>query len=208
MTGPAEAGQGPERQGSPRPGPRSPWCSVACTMIGGSTFGSTCPIRMVRWPRPGTGPPRCNPQCRPPASRPAATRTKTGTAEMPMAIIAFCRLGPRKAASAIASTRKGQASSASVEARDHHVDDAAEIAGHQTEAGGRPAPRPSTETKPAASERLRAEDDARQHVPAEIVGAEPVCRTGGRADRHPVRTRSDRRARSRAQTPPARRRTE
>ena len=39
---------------------------------------------------------------------------KTGVAEMPMAIIALVRLGPRKAASAIATIRNGMASIASV----------------------------------------------------------------------------------------------
>ena len=45
---------------------------------------------------------------------PRVNRTNTGVAEMPIAIIAFVRLGPRNAASAIARIRKGQASSASV----------------------------------------------------------------------------------------------
>src|SRR5688572_27117020 len=39
---------------------------------------------------------------------------KIGVAEMPMAIIALVRLGPRKAASAMARIRNGQASIASV----------------------------------------------------------------------------------------------
>ena len=39
---------------------------------------------------------------------------KTGVAETPIAIIALVRLGPRKAASAIARIRNGQASIASV----------------------------------------------------------------------------------------------
>ncbi len=39
---------------------------------------------------------------------------KTGVAETPIAIIALVRLGPKKAASAIARIRKGQASIASV----------------------------------------------------------------------------------------------
>ena len=39
---------------------------------------------------------------------------KIGVAEMPMAIMALLRLGPRKAASAMARIRNGQASMASV----------------------------------------------------------------------------------------------
>ena len=39
---------------------------------------------------------------------------KIGVAEIPMAIIALVRLGPRKAASAMARMRNGQASIASV----------------------------------------------------------------------------------------------
>ena len=45
---------------------------------------------------------------------PRDRRTKTGVAEMPIAIIAFVKLGPRNAASAIARIRNGQASIASV----------------------------------------------------------------------------------------------
>ena len=42
------------------------------------------------------------------------SRMNTGVAEMPIAIIALVRLGPRNAASAIARIRNGQASIASV----------------------------------------------------------------------------------------------
>ena len=41
-------------------------------------------------------------------------RTKIGVADTPMAIMALLRLGPRKAASAMARIKKGQAKKASV----------------------------------------------------------------------------------------------
>ena len=45
---------------------------------------------------------------------PRVSRTNTGVAETPIAIIALVRLGPRNAASAIARIRNGHASTASV----------------------------------------------------------------------------------------------
>jgi hypothetical protein len=48
-----------------------------------------------------------------PSVWPRVSRTNTGVAVTPIAIIALPRLGPRKAASAIARIRKGMASMAS-----------------------------------------------------------------------------------------------
>ena len=45
---------------------------------------------------------------------PRVSRAKIGIAERPMAIIAFVRLGPKNAPSAIAMIRNGQASKASI----------------------------------------------------------------------------------------------
>ena len=48
------------------------------------------------------------------SAAPRARRRNVGKAAMPMAIMALVRLGPRKAASAMATMRNGMASMASV----------------------------------------------------------------------------------------------
>jgi len=87
--------------------------SVACTMSGATMFGRMWRSAMRR--------------CGLPSARAASTyssvfaastwarvrRTNTGVAETPIAIMALERLGPRKAARAMARMRNGQASMAS-----------------------------------------------------------------------------------------------
>ncbi len=64
---------------------------------------------------------------------PRVSRMKTGVAVTPMAIMALLRLGPRKAASAIARIRNGMASIASTMRDSTRVDPAAGIARQQAE---------------------------------------------------------------------------
>ena len=85
------------------------------------------------------------------ASRVAAraTRMKRGAVETPMAIMALVRSGPRKAASAIARIRKGQASMAST-TRDSSAS-VQPLANPATRPAGTPMPAAiSTETTPAS----------------------------------------------------------
>lgn len=71
------------------------------------------------------------------------------------------------------------------DARDHHVNDSAEIAGDHAE---RHTDRDGNgDGNDAHQERgLRFVDDARENVAAKIVGAEPVGERRPLADRHPV----------------------
>ena len=69
-----------------------------------------------------------------------------------MAIMALPRLGPRKAASAMARMRNGQASMASVMRLISRVDEAADIAGERGRAARRSPSAMPTEMTPAISE--------------------------------------------------------
>ena len=112
-------------------------------------------------------------------------RTKIGVAEMPIAIIALVRLGPRNAASAIARIRNGQARKASVR--------------REISASTKPPTKPARQADRHAEgerdrdrddageqRRARSPDDAREHVAADVVGAEPVRRRRRLADRAPA----------------------
>ena len=126
---------------------------------------------------------------------------------MPIAIIALVRLGPRKAASAIARIRNGIASIASMSAHQHAVDDAAEIARRQARAAPRPRVRCDTETTPGQERGAAAPDDARENVAAEFVGAERDAAPRAACAPQPSRSRAGRRVRPAAPRAPARQRT-
>ena len=95
---------------------------------------------------------------------------------MPIAIIALLRLGPRKAASAIARIRNGIASIASV-MRDQRIDQAAAIAGQQPDRHP-DAERHATETAPAISE-ARAPQITRPSTSRPISSVPNQCSAEG-----------------------------
>ena len=99
------------------------------------------------------------------------SRMKVEVADRPMAIIALIRLGPRKAASAIARIRNGIASSASVSRDDRPVDPAAGVAGEQSERQAE-GDRERHRDEAGAEGGARAEDDPREHVAPDLVAAE------------------------------------
>jgi hypothetical protein len=103
---------------------------------------------------------------------------KIGVAETPIAIIALVRLGPRKAASAIARIRNGQASIASTMRRS--VRRSSRRRSRREVPSGTPiASAMPTEMSPALQRGAGAPDDAGEHVAADLVGAEPVRSDGG-----------------------------
>ena len=131
---------------------------------------------------------------------------KIGVAEMPIAIIALVRLGPRNAASAIARIRNGRREHRVGHARDQRVGPAADVAGEQAD---RHAERERDRHRDDAGQqrRARAVDHARQHVAADLVGAEPVRGRRRLADRATSSSPADRRARATARRARSRRRT-
>ncbi len=90
-------------------------------------------MMMLKWCRPIERAPSTYSSVFTASTWPRVGRTKTGVAESPMAIIALVRLGPRKAASAIAVMREGHRQESFGDARDDLVDPAAVIAGDKTE---------------------------------------------------------------------------
>jgi peptide/nickel transport system permease protein len=88
--------------------------SVACTSSGGTMFGSTCLTATRHGALPIARAASTKSSAFTASVVPRVRRMNTGVAEMPIAIMAFDRLGPRNAASAMARMRNGQASSASV----------------------------------------------------------------------------------------------
>ena len=88
--------------------------SVACTITGGRMLGSTWRSRMRAGGLPTARAASTYSSARTASTCPRESRTKIGVPVTPIAIIALPRLGPRKAASAIARIRKGIASIASV----------------------------------------------------------------------------------------------
>ena len=117
--------------------------------------------------------PRRSPRPSPTSTCARVRRMKIGVAEMPIAIIALVRLGPRNAASAIARIRNGQASIASVMREISASTQPPDVAGEQAD---RHAERQRDRHRHHAREQrgARAPDHARQHVAADLVGAEPV----------------------------------
>ncbi len=77
---------------------------------------------------------------------------KTAVAAMPIAIIALVRLGPRKAASAMARIRKGQASIASVMREMSMSGQPPEVARERARPARPPSSEMLTDTTPASSE--------------------------------------------------------
>ena len=102
-------------------------------------------------------------------------RTKIGVAEMPIAIIALVRLGPRKAASAIARIRNGQASNASVRREISAVGPAAE----DSRRAGRSARRARARSTPRPRRRAARRARPRSRATARR-GRSRRCRTSAR----------------------------
>ena len=123
------------------------------------------------------------------------TRMTPGICAMPIAMAALPRRRPRIAAKPTARMRNGKASSRSV-SREMTRSSRAEVAGDEPE---RHADASGCRDREHADQQRGpdAEQDAREHVPTEVVGAEQVARRAGRRERV-GRSRSARRRTARA----------
>jgi hypothetical protein len=92
--------------------------SVACTTSGAKMFGVMWRSRISRFGTPTARAPSTKSSVFTASTWPRVRRTKIGTCERPIAIMAFVSEGPSAAASAMARIRKGTASKCVRRARD------------------------------------------------------------------------------------------
>ena len=142
-------------------------------------FGRMCRNTIVASPAPLATAAGTKSASRSASVSPRVIRTSPGTPAIPSATVVVVSDGPRIAARPIARITNGNASITSVTPCDDRVDPAAVVAREQADRHGDQEREPGREE--ADRERhARAPDQAREHVPAELVRAEEMVPRGVR----------------------------